>query len=51
MPNKLALPKQAAHFIETMDRLPVSKLYTAWRKGGANGLFHRHFPEELKVIQ
>ena len=26
MPNKLALPKQAAGFIETMDCLPVSKL-------------------------
>ena len=25
-PNKLALPKQAARFIETMDCLPVSKL-------------------------
>jgi hypothetical protein len=26
MPNKLALPEQAANFIETMDCLPVSKL-------------------------
>jgi hypothetical protein len=26
MPNKLALPEQAASFIETMDCLPVSKL-------------------------
>jgi len=26
MPNKLALPEQAAGFIETMDCLPVSKL-------------------------
>jgi hypothetical protein len=26
MPNKRALPKQAASFIETMDCLPVSKL-------------------------
>jgi DNA ligase D-like protein (predicted ligase) len=26
MPNKLALPKQGARFIETMDCLPVSKL-------------------------
>ena len=26
MPNKPALPKQAASFIETMDCLPVSKL-------------------------
>jgi hypothetical protein len=26
MPNKRALPQQAASFIETMDCLPVSKL-------------------------
>jgi hypothetical protein len=26
MPNKLALPKQAAGFLETMDCLPVPKL-------------------------
>jgi hypothetical protein len=26
MPNKRALPKQTASFIETMDCLPVSKL-------------------------
>jgi ATP-dependent DNA ligase len=26
MPKKRALPKQAAHFIETMDCLPVPRL-------------------------